>query len=134
MIAQRSPLFKRFERFEDRFWSKGKSTVWGFRVEKEMATHSSILAGRISWSLAGYNPWGHKESDTTEQLSTHREGYREGLRQWLRGWEERYNAGEGALNPNVVWISRLSLLGLNCLQLCFQRRKLHQEGNSNRLV
>ena len=22
-------------------------------------------------SLAGYSPWGHKESDTTEQLSTH---------------------------------------------------------------
>ena len=58
-----------------------------------MATHSSILAGKISWSLVGYNPWGHKGSDTTEQLSTPREGYREGLRQWLRGWEKRYNAG-----------------------------------------
>ena len=22
-------------------------------------------------SLAGYNPWSHRESDTTEQLSTH---------------------------------------------------------------
>ena len=22
-------------------------------------------------SLAGYSPWGHKESDTTQQLSTH---------------------------------------------------------------
>ena len=22
-------------------------------------------------SLVGYNPWGHKESDSTEQLSTH---------------------------------------------------------------
>ena len=37
-----------------------------------MATHSSILAWRIPWteeSLVGYTPWGHKESDTTEQLS-----------------------------------------------------------------
>ena len=36
-------------------------------LEKEMATHSSILAWRILWlrNLAGYSPWGHKESDTT---------------------------------------------------------------------
>ena len=33
-----------------------------------MATHSSILAWRIPWSLVGYSPWGRKESDTTEQL------------------------------------------------------------------
>ena len=32
-------------------------------LEKEMATHSSILASRIK--LAGYSPRGHKESDTT---------------------------------------------------------------------
>ena len=37
-------------------------------VEKEMATHSSILAWGIPWtrSLAGYSPWGHKELDTTK--------------------------------------------------------------------
>ena len=38
-------------------------------LEKEMATHSGLLAWRIPWteeSLAGYSPWGHKESDTTE--------------------------------------------------------------------
>ena len=29
-----------------------------------MATHSSVLAWKIP---AGCNPWGHKESDTTEQ-------------------------------------------------------------------
>ena len=39
-------------------------------LEKEMATHSSILAWRIPWTenLVGYSPWGCKESDTTEQL------------------------------------------------------------------
>ena len=43
-------------------------------LEKEMATHSSILAWRIPWilprrrSLAGYSPWGRKESDMTEWL------------------------------------------------------------------
>ena len=44
-------------------------TVWETRVqslgwedlEKEMATHSSILAWKIP-----YSPWGHKELDTTE--------------------------------------------------------------------
>ena len=37
--------------------------------EKEMATHSSILAWRRQRRLVGYNPWGHKESDMTEQLA-----------------------------------------------------------------
>ena len=37
-------------------------------LEKEMATHSSILAGKshAQRNLAGYSPWGCKESDTTE--------------------------------------------------------------------
>ena len=37
-------------------------------LEKEMATHSSILAWNIPWTeeLGGYSPWGRKESDTTE--------------------------------------------------------------------
>ena len=36
-----------------------------------MATHSSILASRIpqTGELAGYCPWGRKESDMTERLS-----------------------------------------------------------------
>ena len=39
-------------------------------LEGEMATHSSILAGKSHGrrSLVGYSPWGHKESDMTEQL------------------------------------------------------------------
>ena len=34
-------------------------------------THSSTLAWRIPWteSLEGYNPWHHKELDTTEGLT-----------------------------------------------------------------
>ena len=46
-------------------------------LEKEMATHSSILAWRIPQrSLVGYRPWGHKEWDTaevTEQAHIHQE-------------------------------------------------------------
>ena len=43
--------------------------------EKEMATHSSILALKIlalkMRSLVGYSPWGRKESDRTERLHFH---------------------------------------------------------------
>ena len=39
---------------------------WEDPLEKGTATHSSILA----WKIPGlYSPWGHKESDTTEQIS-----------------------------------------------------------------
>ena len=47
----------------------------GRSLEKGMATHSSILAWKITWtgepdgrqgSLMGYRPWGCKESDMTE--------------------------------------------------------------------
>ena len=38
-------------------------------LEKEMATHSRILAWRIPWKEPGrLCPWGCKESDTTERL------------------------------------------------------------------
>ena len=35
-----------------------------------MATHSHNLVGIIPWTEepGGLNPWGHKESDTAEQL------------------------------------------------------------------
>ena len=49
-----------------------RSLGWEDPLEKEMATHSSILAGSIPWT-EGYSPWGRKESDMTEcnfQLST----------------------------------------------------------------
>ena len=48
-----------------------QSLGWEDPLEEGMATHSSILAWR---SLVGCSPWGHKESDTIEQL-THREFY-----------------------------------------------------------
>ena len=40
-------------------------------LESEMATHSSILAWEIHGkrNLVGYNPWGHKELDTTERIT-----------------------------------------------------------------
>ena len=42
-------------------------------LEKEMATHSSILAWRIPWreELGGLQSTGRRESDTTERLHFH---------------------------------------------------------------
>ena len=37
-------------------------------LEEEMVTHFSSLAWRIPWTE---EPWGHRESDTTERLSRH---------------------------------------------------------------
>ena len=45
---------------------------WEDVLEKEMATHSSILAWEIPWTerLGGlHSPWGHKELDTTQRLN-----------------------------------------------------------------
>ena len=48
------------------------SLGWKDSLEKEMATHSSILSRRISRTEAPgrlHSPWDHKESDTTEKLT-----------------------------------------------------------------
>ena len=44
------------------------SLDWEDTLEKEMATHSIILAWETPWTernLVGYSPWGRKESETT---------------------------------------------------------------------
>ena len=48
-----------------------RSLDQGDPLEKEMATHSSILPGEFHGqrSLMGYSPWGCKELDMTERLS-----------------------------------------------------------------
>ena len=48
----------------------GSTLGWEDTLEKEMATHSSILACKIHGRrrLVAYSPWGCKESDMTEQL------------------------------------------------------------------
>ena len=48
-----------------------RSLDWEDPLEEGMATHSGILAWRILWTEEPgglYSSWGHKESDTTEQL------------------------------------------------------------------
>ena len=46
---------------------------WEDPLEESMASHSSILAWRILWTeeIGGLQSMGHKDSDTTEWLSTH---------------------------------------------------------------
>ena len=49
-----------------------RSLSWKDLLEKEMATHSSILAWKIPWiEEPGYSPWGRKELDMTERLHFH---------------------------------------------------------------
>ena len=45
-----------------------QSLDWEDLLEKRMVTHFSILPGELSGQkdLAGYRPWGGKESDMTE--------------------------------------------------------------------
>ena len=47
-----------------------QSLGWADPLEKEMATTPVFLPGKSHGqrSLAGYSPWGHKESDATERL------------------------------------------------------------------
>ena len=48
-----------------------QSLGWEDPLEKEMATHSSILAWKISWTeeLVGCSPWGRKELGMTKRLT-----------------------------------------------------------------
>ena len=47
---------------------------WEDHLEEGTATTPVFLPGESPWtdrSLAGYSPWGRKESDKTERLRTH---------------------------------------------------------------
>ena len=49
-----------------------RSWGWEEPLEKEIATHSSILAWEIPLKKepGGYSAWNHKERDTTERLNS----------------------------------------------------------------
>ena len=74
-----------------------RSLGWEDPLEREMAIQFSILAWEIPriGSLARYSPWGHKESDMTEQLQFQFQGFRGGS----DGKEPACNAGDSALIP-----------------------------------
>ena len=54
---------------ETQVWPLG----WEEPLEKDMATHSRVLAWEIPWTEdpGELQSWGRKESDTAEQLSMH---------------------------------------------------------------
>ena len=97
-----------------------------FFKKKAMAPHSSILAWKIPWrrSLVGCSPWGHEESDTTEQLHFHfslsciREGNGNPLQcSCSRGtwWPAIY--GDTQSQAQLKWLSSSSSFSKN--PLCF---------------
>ena len=49
--------------------TQARSLGWEDPVEKEMASHSSILAWKIPWTEDGCSPWCYKESGATERLT-----------------------------------------------------------------
>ena len=73
LVAQKSKAVK------PTMWeTQVQSLGWEDLLEKEMATHSSILAWKIPRrkSLVGYSPWGRKESDTTDFSPFHKLSWR----------------------------------------------------------
>ena len=54
-----------------------RSLGWEDPLEKDTATHSSILVWEIPWTAEPgglYSPWGCKESDTIEQVKSSNNG------------------------------------------------------------
>ena len=66
-----------------------QSLGWEDPLEKEMTTHSRILAWKITWTEepGGYSPWSCKESDTNERLHSLSQSLRE---ERLRGYGTSY--------------------------------------------
>ena len=85
-----------------------QSLCWEGPLEKEMATHSNILARRIPWqrSLAGHSPWSHKESDTTEAA-------------WHSTWLSSSLYSLNLECPTLTMVSRLPSMTLGVLSSSF---------------
>ena len=96
-------------------------------LEKEMATHSSILACEIPWTKepGGYSPWGHKELDMTECMIayTHKHTHISLGQHWLKIWEPLIYAiiiflhriFSKWFNQNTDWIFDSTPLPLSCI-------------------
>ena len=78
-----------------------QSLGWEDPLEKEMATHCSIVGWKIPWAeeLAGYSPWSCKESDTTERLNCRHHHHI--VSSWLNLW--MWNLGYGVLTVSYTW-------------------------------
>ena len=122
-FSQSSCCFPNQNKLWDIVWT-GELGFPGGSDGKEPACNvgdpGSIWVGKISWrrewlptpvflpgesceqrSLTGYSPWGHKQSDTTEQLSTHKnaDGYEwrtEHLAEGILTWRLVQHCGPGS--------------------------------------
>ena len=83
-----------------------ESLDWDDPLEKEMATHFSILAWRIPWAEepGGLHPWGCKELDTSEQLNHHPNLQTSLMNHWLHGHLQLQNI---LGNPSLSLLFRL---------------------------
>ena len=72
--------------------------------ENDMAAHSSIQPGKIhrQRSLVSYRTWGRKESDMTEQLSTHTGDHKD-MSSNLIGLAVLYEEEERDLFLSLLW-------------------------------
>ena len=97
-----------------------RSLGWEDPLEKGKATHSSIRAWRIPWTVQS-SPWGCKETDTTEWLSLSLFSSIDNLQSWddptspgiSEGW-----VGRSRLSPQVYKNKKLSMHVLS-IQILF---------------
>ena len=85
-----------------------KNLGWEDPLEEGMATllYSCLENPHGQRSLAGYSPWGHKELDRTERLSTAQHRRTKGLSWWLSGKEPACDAGAKGDIGLIAWLGR----------------------------
>ena len=105
-----APLVAQMVKYLPAMWeTQVQSLGWEDPLEKEMATHSSTLAWKIHGqrSLVCYSPWGHRESDMTEQLHfDFHSTQASGLPRWLSGKESTCQCTRLRFDPwvwKVTW-------------------------------
>ena len=73
IASEASLVAQRVKRLPARWETRVQSLGWEDPWRRKWQPTPVLLPGKShGWrSLAGYSPWGHKESDTTEQLHFH---------------------------------------------------------------
>ena len=95
--------------------SQVQSLGWEDPLEKEMATHSSILAWRVPWTgePGGYSPWGHSQIQLSQKQHTHTHTVNHWIKflhlcgPWRTCFPSYWNVWTSSLQP--------STLSRNCL-------------------
>ena len=108
-----------------------QSLGWEDPLEKEMATHSSILAWKIPWTEEPgglYNPWGHKESDMTQGL-IHKDLHSENCKTLVKDIMENITRNSSrVLDPNIN--SNISIVKCAYSKQCIDSCNHYQNSNA----